>query len=848
MGMELLIRGITFRFFVSIILISGSFVVLDLDGFIDVGNAEPTVLTVGESGSGAEYNSLLTAVNAASAGDTIKIWEGTYYEAVQIRKSLTLLGNGSGKTIIDGVWSNNVVYINANNVIIRNITIQNSNHQLSGIHLGGSQHCEIIECEIWNNGNGINIDSSYSNIIRNNTINSNVNNGILIEDGGGNHIENNNISINGNGILFDGGGLNHIFNNNITRNSGIGINNSLQLWDNYIYHNNIIYNTIQVLDDYNKVWNSSLGMGNYWSDYSGLDNGNNGRKKGDNIGDTNVPHHGVDEYPYLHSLGWFCPISPDLQKLDNYSSDGIYSVVWNPSHRAESYELEEDSHIDFSSPELLYAGIDTNFQIEGRLNGTYYYRVRGVNQYGPSTWSDYSMIDVDYPPETPKDFRIVFYQGGNALHSYWMNNQVDTSQYEIHTKTTGNWSLLATLDHPQNTYNYSGIADGVMYYFKIRAKDHRGQFSEFSEIISESPKDIAAPSPPKGVKVSEFAADFVRLSWDMNTENDVIGYNVYRNTDPDNEPWIGPLNENGPIENTGFLDETVSDLTDYYYSVTVVDEVPNESELSEIVQVSTPLGQRVPHVQSSAQDFSIIEDTTDSSSINLLSWFSDMNGDKMWFVCKGQKNIDVTMNRTSGVATLVPNPDWNGFENLTFTANDVHGQVSDTVMVTVIGVNDPPDSVDIEILIDGAQSRIYDDRPFSLRGSATDPDLIYGDKLEYSWSSGLSGDLGDGELLQFIYLEDGVHQIILKVSDLDGENILMSKEITVLPAESRYEDNDDYVPPTKKGDEKGSENQALMRTYVLLTSLIIISFTVVLLFVITKFKPIRIKKKKGDPS
>jgi len=47
--------------------------------------------------------------------------------------------------------------------------------------------------------------------------------------------------------------------------------------------------------------------GNYWSDYSGADDGSGSGKhatSGDNIGDTEIPHPGTnyDNYPLMQAL------------------------------------------------------------------------------------------------------------------------------------------------------------------------------------------------------------------------------------------------------------------------------------------------------------------------------------------------------------------------------------------------------------------------------------------------------------------------------------------------------------------------------------------------------------------
>jgi parallel beta-helix repeat protein len=79
---------------------------------------------------------------------------------------------------------------------------------------------------------------------------------------------------------------------------------------NLIYHNNLIDNIHQARDLYpeNNYWyHPDLLEGNYWSDYTGVDDGSGGRIAGDGIGDTDIPWH-YDWYPFINQDGWI--ISP----------------------------------------------------------------------------------------------------------------------------------------------------------------------------------------------------------------------------------------------------------------------------------------------------------------------------------------------------------------------------------------------------------------------------------------------------------------------------------------------------------------------------------------------------------
>jgi hypothetical protein len=67
---------------------------------------------------------------------------------------------------------------------------------------------------------------------------------------------------------------------------------------NKIYYNNFVDNTNQVLDwtsfwKKTNTWDDAKGQGNYWSNYKGEDS------NGDGIGDTLLPHLGIDSYPLM---------------------------------------------------------------------------------------------------------------------------------------------------------------------------------------------------------------------------------------------------------------------------------------------------------------------------------------------------------------------------------------------------------------------------------------------------------------------------------------------------------------------------------------------------------------------
>ena len=51
-------------------------------------------------GPGQTYSSIQSAISAAYYGDTIRVFEGIYYETITISKTVSVIGNGSATTRI----------------------------------------------------------------------------------------------------------------------------------------------------------------------------------------------------------------------------------------------------------------------------------------------------------------------------------------------------------------------------------------------------------------------------------------------------------------------------------------------------------------------------------------------------------------------------------------------------------------------------------------------------------------------------------------------------------------------------------------------------------------------------
>ena len=208
------------------------------------------------------FYSINGAIAGSFDGDTIQVWEGTFRELVLVDKELTIVGNGTSKTVINGTFSGNTVTVESNEVSISDLAIVASSSTGSGLYVEGGDgqfinlrlsynnisyqsvedFNEIKESDIRNNNLGI-LLSGDNNIINNNEFSDN-NIGIeLNEECEDATIEHNEISDSlQSGMFINKAETNVIKFNSINNNSGYGIH-SYSASENHIYSNDLSYNS-----------------------------------------------------------------------------------------------------------------------------------------------------------------------------------------------------------------------------------------------------------------------------------------------------------------------------------------------------------------------------------------------------------------------------------------------------------------------------------------------------------------------------------------------------------------------------------------------------------------------------
>jgi len=168
-------------------------------------------------------------IDNSSTGDTVFVYNGSYFETIIIKKSINLIGENKNSTIINGNNSSYpVLEISAEYVKVSDLTIKNSE---IGIYLENTSGSNIIDKNIIKGcSKAIYLLDSHKNLITNNTIKDN--------------------------------------------NIGISLNLS---YKNNFFYNNFINNSKHAKENGENIWyGNKTRIGNYWDNYNGFDKNNDG--------------------------------------------------------------------------------------------------------------------------------------------------------------------------------------------------------------------------------------------------------------------------------------------------------------------------------------------------------------------------------------------------------------------------------------------------------------------------------------------------------------------------------------------------------------------------------------------
>ncbi len=374
-----------------------------------------------------DYSTITDALSHATNGDTIFVKAGTYKENIVIDKMVFLKGEAWEHVILDGDQKDHVISIQTSGVSISGFTISNSASNCAGIDIKNNHYniitMNIIQSNFYgislysSNGNNINdniiknnvygikTDASHANIIADNELSNNELNGLYFDftstfnQATWNIVDENGLAKNA--VFYDSslaGGIvldsacrsNSIISNEVASNQ-IGVNSDNYNENNILYLNSFMENVqSNAMDTANNTWNGGT-MGNYWSDYTGID------ANGDGIGD--IPYlipggDNSDAFPLVDPIN---PEPPHIEAPSEWdyrngeASFAFYSL--DPNYDQVHFEIKwGDSSNEYLTDELKASeGITLLYSYDTELRYTVWARTMvEIGTTGDIVKSDYA--------------------------------------------------------------------------------------------------------------------------------------------------------------------------------------------------------------------------------------------------------------------------------------------------------------------------------------------------------------------------------------------------------------------------------------------------------------------------
>lgn len=175
------------------------------------------------------------------------------------------------------------------------------------------------------------------------------------------------------------------------------------------------------------------------------------------------------------------------------------------------------------------------------------------------------------------------FTAAESFNVEWEGSDKDSGVFcftvEYREGDKGKWKNWVTEAKSKNAA-FKG-EDGITYYFRIKARDNAGNWSEFVEDERiKTTIDISAPSPVTQIVARPSAFGAVALEWNK-CQDPVSGFAFYRIYRSSTSGHLGmQINDDNSTLDAKFTD-TAKELEDgiiYYYTVRAVDRVGNERE------------------------------------------------------------------------------------------------------------------------------------------------------------------------------------------------------------------------------------------------------------------------------
>lgn len=755
--------------------------------------AASKTLYVGGTGQG-NYSSISSAINAATYGDTIFVFAGTYYENVFMKSNINLVGEDANRTIIDAkrgkrsilcASNNNINGFTLRNFSVAGITAEKINNVIM------RNLIVIVDCPVVSNTDGITVLASKVDIINTVVIAPRRARNAIITDAGANDIKVKNTIVYGNfetGYDVQGGVARSSYNNiYLTKytdkkwydkvQKGTGdiskdpkfVNSSINYLNVHLTQSSPCIDTGDPLDPVPPNGGNRIDMGALEFDSVQLTKPGSPRNLVAKVEKNKI------------NLDWLAPLSDGNSPIIKYNiyrglstNDlSIYSTIGND-----------------------YYYYDTDVS----ANVTYYYKVSAENKNGEGPFSNIANALIEEIIEIPPEFAEIVsppevYRTESLPFSIYIIDDGPLSQinltveYKSPKDTTWKNEFLSTPEFVNGRWDFDFTppknAKTGKFSFRFSARDSH----QFETVYNRTYHVMVLnnkPLPPE-ITISPLHPK---------TVDDLVVETLKEPSDVETEPFELELkyrwfNNNISVPEFNNYLELPSTATkkneNWRCEVTTFDgENQSIPAFAEVL-----IGNSAPYVKNQLDSFEFLEDRETDLNKDLYQVFKDDDYDILYFRTEGQNNIKITIDNTTGMVSLAAPENWFGTELVTFYANDSISEAKTIVELTVVPVNDLPvitkiGSMDVKEIEEDLSFIVNERQWLNLSITVEDNDGDVGKgKIKYKMNitkrNNLYIDNSTGTL-KFNPAPSDIGWHHLKISVTDGynsPNIFVSKNIKI---------------------------------------------------------------------
>ncbi len=284
------------------------------------------------------------------------------------------------------------------------------------------------------------------------------------------------------------------------------------------------------------------------------------------------------------------PTAPENLQASDVTATSLILTWVDTSDNETAFEIERSLHEDFAEADTLVTDVNETRYEESTLapETQYFYRVRAINEAGPSDYSQtLSVQTAALPVATPAAPSDLSAQtvSSNRIVLNWTDNSDNEEGFTLMWSLDGlTFEQLQTTERNVLTFAHEGLLPQTTYFYKVFAFNSAGPSEESDMAEAQTPAEpLSPPNAPKELVHSELTSNSVRMAW-TDMSDDEEGFRLERSRSQDFS-LIESFTLNPDV--TNYQDANLLASNDYYYRV-VAFNLAGDSEFSNMVKLRTP--------------------------------------------------------------------------------------------------------------------------------------------------------------------------------------------------------------------------------------------------------------------